>query len=324
MMGNGRLISIILCVGLTAMCMTGCGAAGDGGEPREADRIVEPVTAEDAEETEEEIMVDEKTDSGDVIDTERTGTDNASEEVSFEGSGLSILGDSISTFDGWIPEGCFAFYPIDGAVTDVSQTWWMQLLNETEIEMEICSDDSSSGSTCAGDSLSIDNPQYGCSDYRISLLTGKQGRMPDVIIVYMGTNDFIESVPPGDNDGTRPVEEGVIENFSDAYCLMLDKLASEYPAARIYCCTLLPVGDWGTEKPFVTFTNDLGLTSENYSEQIQVIAKNKGIPVIDLYHCGVEIDNLHVMTIDGVHPTPEGMKCMEQAVLNSMREAPPL
>lgn len=226
---------------------------------------------------------------------------------------LSILGDSISTFEGWIPDGNNVFYPQNGAVQDVSQTWWKILLDETDLVL--CANASSSGSACYGDSQAVD-VMVGCSDHRISQLAGADGKDPDIIIVYMGTNDLVMSVPMGDNDGLRPVDEGFVDNFSDAYTLILDKLEEQYPDAQIYCCTLLPVGDWGTDQPFVTFVNGENLTSEDYSDRIQTIAGNRGIPVIDLYHCGINIDNMPEMTSDGVHPTPEGMRRIADTVLN--------
>lgn len=280
MTGKNKRKNLLLCIGLIAMCMTGCGAVEAGVE---AEEIVEPIE----------------------------------EEISFEGLSLSILGDSISTYEGYIPEGYAVFFPLEGEVTDVSQTWWMKLLDDTG--MELCSNDSSAGSTCAGYSMSVDDPKYGCGGYRISALAGEQGKIPDVIIIYMGTNDLLTAVPLGDNDGTKWVSEGEIENFSDAYCLMLDKIASNYPISRIYCCTLPQIGDWGIDVPFVTFTNRIGLTSEDYSERIRIIAQNKGIRVLDLYSCGVNLDNMAEMTTDGVHFTPAGMEYIEHAMLNSMK-----
>lgn len=318
MVRKGKLMCILLCIGLLAVCMAGCGAVDNNVEINEDVRADETVETDKAAVTEEVIVEDEKADLGEISDTEQTDIENIKEEDTPKGPGLSILGDSISTYDGWIPEGFNVFYPFSGEVTDVSQTWWMQLLDD--MGMELCSNDSSSGSTCVGDSLAVGDPQYGCSTYRLSYLTGQEGRMPDIIIVYMGTNDLLQGIPMGDNDGTKLVEEGVIENFSDAYCLILDKMLNDYPAAQIYCCTLLPVGEWGVDQPFVTYTNGLGLTSEDYSKQIQLIAENKGIPVIDLYHCGIEIDNLLEMTSDGVHLTPDGMKCVESAILNGIGE----
>lgn len=280
MLRENKRKRLLLCIALIAVCMAGCGAVeADAG----TDEIVEPVE----------------------------------EEISFEGLSLSILGDSISTYEGYIPEGYAVFYPVVGDVTDVSQTWWMKLLDDTG--MELCSNDSSAGSTCVGYSMSVDDPRYGCGGYRISALAGEQGKIPDVIIIYMGTNDLLTAVPLGDNDGTKWVSEGEIENFSDAYCLILDKIASNFPISRIYCCTLPLVGEFDSKQGAVTFTNRIGLTSENYSERIRVIAQNKGIRVLDLYPCGVGLDNMAEMTTDGVHFTPAGMEYIEHAMLNSMK-----
>ncbi|MBQ6805865.1 MAG: SGNH/GDSL hydrolase family protein [Lachnospiraceae bacterium] len=231
---------------------------------------------------------------------------------------VSILGDSISTFDEWIPEGYQAFFPMNGEVTDVNQTWWKMVLDE--LEMELYVNGSSSGSTCVGDSASADNPKYGCSDYRIKALAGTDGASPDVIIVYMGTNDLVTSIPIGENDGTRAVEEGMIESFSDAYSLILDKLAANYPGAQIFCCTLAPVGDWGTEQPFVTFVNGQGLSAVEYSDSIKTIAGAKGYPVIDLQNCGITIDNMQQYVTDGVHLKPEGMVLIKDAIKKTLEE----
>lgn len=225
---------------------------------------------------------------------------------------LSVLGDSISTFETWIPEGYNCFYPENGELTSVEQTWWKMVLND--MEMELCANASSAGSTCVGDSLSTDNSKYGCSDFRMADLMGKSGEYPDIIIVYMGTNDFLVSIPLGDNDGMQYVEEGNIENFNDAYSLILDKLAANYPVADIFCCNLVPIGDWGTKREFEMMVNGQGLTSEDYSRRIEVIAAAKGCPVIDLQRCGITIDNMPQYVTDGVHLNPDGMELVRDAV----------
>ena len=317
----GRLISMLVCTGFLIACLAGCGAAAEDSGKAEYANTEEFYAVDDDVGTEGETMAEKisitdlETDS--ETEAEQAAAEDDEAEPSWEGMSLSVFGDSISTFDGYIPEGYGVFFPFDGEVTEVSQTWWMKLIEDTG--MELCANSSSAGSTCVGDSLSAENPKYGCSSFRISSLTGKQGKMPDVIIIYMGTNDLLTGVPIGDNDGTNLVEEGTVENFSDAYTLILDKVSSDYPTSQIYCCTLVPVGDWGTNVPYVTFTNHLGLTAEYYSMQIRIIAKNKGIPVLDLYHCGIEIDNLHEMTTDGVHLTPAGMECVERAILDGMK-----
>lgn len=324
MAGKSRLNNIFLCAVLMALYMSGCGMAEENsGKNSGTGKTVgenEAPAADDAAGMADEIAAEPEETSYIPAGGENNAVKDSETEMTLEGLGLSIMGDSISTYDGYIPEGFVVFYPQNGEVKDVSQTWWMKLLDDTG--MELCMNDSSSGSTCVGDSLDIDNPQYGCSGYRISLIAGKQGKMPDIIIVYMGTNDLLKGIPLGDNDGTQLVEEGMVENFSDAYTLILDQLESNYPMAQIYCCTLAPIGDWGTDRPFVIFENHLGLTSEDYSERIQIIADNKGIPVINLLHCGIEIDNLHEMTSDGVHFKPEGMEYIERAVLSGIGFTP--
>ena len=147
-----RRIGLLLC--LIMLTMPACTAA-DKEEPavRESSEATDeemPVTEKDTEATDEEMPVAEK-------DTENTGEEISEpvEEtesvrkpsVSVEkGMKLSILGDSISTFDGWIPEGNSAFYPQNGTVKEVSQTWWKLVLDE--LGLELYTNGSSSGSTC--------------------------------------------------------------------------------------------------------------------------------------------------------------------------------
>lgn len=283
-----------------AVCVcTGCGQEKNGYSGQQAASQKEDDAADSAETT------------GTAGENEGQGSSDGA-EADLEGLTVSIHGDSISTYENWIPYGYNNFYPMSGEVTDVLDTWWIQMFDDTG--MKLCANASSAGSTCAGDSTDAEDPQVGCDDFRVTDLSDQNGAYPDIIIVFMGTNDLLGNITLGDNDGTKAVEEGFIDNFSDAYALMLDKLENYYPAAEIYCCTLLQTGDYGTETPYVPFTNGQGLTAEDYSRRIETIAGNKGYPVVDLYHCGIETGNLQEMTSDGVHPTPEGMKCIAEAV----------
>lgn len=246
-------------------------------------------------------------------------TDSAQGNAQTEDDGkktVSIVGDSISTFDEWIPEGYYDFYPFNGEVGDVDQTWWKMVLDD--MDFKLCVNASSSGSTCIGDSLATDYPQHGCNHFRTSGLADENGVHPDIIIVYMGTNDFMQSVPIGDNDGTRHVEEGNIENFSDAYCLMLDKIKANYPESQIFCCNLTPVGGWKDDALRIC-PNGLGLTAQDYSRQIETIAAAKGYPVIDLKNCGITDENMSEYVSDGVHLNPEGMKLIRDVVVQCLR-----
>ena len=63
---------------------------------------------------------------------------------------ISILGDSYSTFQGYIPDGNEPWYytPVDTSRTDVdnvTQTWWWQVINQAGCLIE--KNDSYSGAT---------------------------------------------------------------------------------------------------------------------------------------------------------------------------------
>lgn len=287
-----RTILGVVCAVMASAALSGCGKSTES-----IDGMKVPETG--SEEGQDETEAPEKTVGAE--DTAEPG------RVTF-----SILGDSISTFRGYNPEGYSVFFPEFGDVAAVEETWWYQAADD--LDMELCVNASSSGATVAGDSTGTDDPQCGCNEFRTGGLAGPDGVCPDRIIIFMGTNDLLFGIPLGDNDGNREVEEGVVENFSDAYTLMLNKVQANYPSAEIYCCTLLPVGDYGTDTPYVAFVTDEKLTAADYSEAIIRIAGNRGLSVIDLSDCGITIENLYEMTSDGVHPTAAGMACIAEAV----------
>ena len=245
-----------------------------------------------------------------------TGTESQVDAAQLAGTTFSILGDSISTYQGYNPVGYSAFFPENGEVAAPEDTWWQRVADD--LELTLYANGSSAGATVAGDSTGTEDPQCGCNELRTNDLSGPEGACPDIIVIFLGANDMLKAVPLGDNDGTGLVDEGEVEAFSDAYTLMLDKVQANYPLAEIYCCTLLPMGDYGTETPYVEFVNGKGLTSADYGRVIARIAKNRGLSVIDLSDCGVAIENLHEMTSDGVHPTVEGMRCIAEAVKEAL------
>lgn len=245
-----------------------------------------------------------------------TGTERQADAVQLAGTTFSILGDSISTYQGYNPVGYYAFFPENGEVAEVEDTWWQRVADD--LELTLYANGSSSGATVAGDSTGAEDPQCGCNELRTNDLSGPEGACPDRIVIFLGTNDMLKAIPLGENDGTGLVDEGEVTTFSDAYTLMLDKVQANYPLAEIYCCTLLPVGDYGTDTPYVEFVNGAQLTSADYGKTIVQIAENRGLPVIDLSDCGITIENLHEMTSDGVHPTVEGMRCIAEAVKEAL------
>lgn len=239
--------------------------------------------------------------------------------VSLQGKKVSILGDSISTFTGTMPADYNIYYPESGDIPNAGQTWWGQLLANTG--MVLCRNASSANTDVTGNSLALDGSAPGCSIRRIVDLKGTDGSNPDVIIIYMGINDFARSRTLGSFTSPGVQTEGEVMVFTDAYELMLQKIKALYPTASIYCCTLLERCDLNgnTGAPAVNLNGD---TVADFNTQIKAIAKAYGASVIDFYNCGINYTNLSLFTVDSIHPTWIGAgvlgQCATQAVLSSV------
>ncbi len=327
-----------LCMAAVSLVFAGCGGRAGTAAQDSSQAGQESQDTEEHDGSEAADMTEDEKDQGtqerggsaaqESAETASEKTDNGQEEpasageetAQLAGKSISILGDSISTFRGHNPEGYAVFFPDYGAVQAVEDTWWHRVVDD--LELTLYQNGSNAGATVVGDSTGMEDPLCAVNELRTGALMGPQGACPDIILVYLGTNDLLNTVPMGENDGTVLVEEGEVETFSDAYSLMLDKLQAKYPLADIYCCTLLPVGDYGTETPYVEFVNGDELTAVDYSGTIVKIAKTRGLGVIDLQNCGVTIENLHEMTSDGVHPTADGMVCIAEAVKKALTKCP--
>ena len=108
--------------------------------------------------------------------------------TSLEGLKVSILGDSISTFyaagsemNSYYSGTNQFYYPIYSAtVKTVDLTWWYKLIKNNKMELGI--NNSWSGSCAYGTSSSA-----GQTDGRIDTID--ENGMPDIVIIYLGTND---------------------------------------------------------------------------------------------------------------------------------------
>lgn len=247
---------------------------------------------------------------------QETGPEPGEEGLPWSGKKVSICGDSISTFTGYIPDNYSQFYPQCGEIPTVEETWWMQVMERTGFEL--CSNASFSGSTVSGQSQDNHEGTYACGNQRIADLAGPEGSWPDVILVLMGTNDLLYSIPMGAYDGTSQVEEGYIQTFSEAYGLMLDKMHMWYPDAKIYCCTIMEVSQWDDAGNSFPFQNEHGLTAKNYNDCIKAVAQAKGAAVIDVFGCGVTYENAMEYTRDGVHPNAAGAALIADKVCEGL------
>jgi len=142
---------------------------------------------------------------------------------------VSILGDSYSTFEGYIPEGNVPWYgPSNTKQTDVKnvrQTWWWQLISEGGYILG--KNESYSGAT-------ISYTGYRGEDYSDrSFITRLPNLGPaDIILIFGGTNDSWCGAPLGEfvyNKLTR----GHLYEFRPALGKLLSETLNRYPGSRI-------------------------------------------------------------------------------------------
>ena len=286
-----------------SLFLSGCSLSPDGGETQSA-----PETGS----AEQSVSENSGGSSSSQSSQNQTPRD-------LSGLKLSILGDSIFTFDGYIPTDYNIFYPGSGDISTVEKTWWWQVMNATG--MELNANASSSNTTITGDSLDTTGSAPGCSTKRmIDLTPGDDGPAPDILIVFMGTNDFLRSVELGTFTEPSPQDEGVVNNFCDAYELMIQKLNALYPNAEIYFCTLLETnaGDVDEYPQSYPATNKNGNTIGDFNAEIATIASAYSYPVIDVHNCGITYETLDQYTSDGVHPNTEGAKLIAEYVTNAL------
>ena len=260
---------------------------------------------------------------------------------SLEGKKLSIIGDSISTFNGYIPTGYDYFYPKTGTgyVSSVDDMWWKKLADETGLS--ILKNASWSGSCVTNESTAYSTAQCASTNARINDLADN-GTNPDIIICYIGINDFFQvrsngtrySKALGDYTAltalsAQPEDEMQSETFypttfSEAYALMLGKIMTTYPSAKVYCCTLPEANPHnsnyqGDTDGFPVF-NQLStpLTLVSYNDRIRTLARNMGARIIELHDCGINYWNVNSYTQDGLHPLITGHELIKNKIKSAL------
>ena len=201
---------------------------------------------------------------------------------------VSVLGDSISTYEGYIPPNYKVYYDEDrqkiNGLTSVYDTWWAKV--NQYLKAYLCVNNSFSGSKVSGEFP-------GASSEKRASALHKMEHYPDVILVYMGTNDFGFGVP--------------LETFAKDYRKMLERLRENYPTARILCATI--ARSYMKENPDWKFHEMYGGTAlEEYNQAIRdAVNERDDIVLMDLPEEGMRYE-----TLDGTHPTRRGHEELAQ------------
>lgn len=145
---------------------------------------------------------------------------------SFQCGKLSIIGDSISTYneEGYKIEGYRMYYP-NYDVNDVKKTYWGRLLENNHGEIEVNA--SWSGSCVTNVRAGVGYPSL-CD--RIPLIGN-----PDTIIIALGTNDSNDNASIGAYAYDASITELNESKFAQAYIKGIKMIQSTYPNARIIC-----------------------------------------------------------------------------------------
>lgn len=200
---------------------------------------------------------------------------------------VSVLGDSYSTYEGWVtPDTNISWYkpvPKEGRPTDVTrveQTWWKIFLDRNGYELE--RNNSYSGAT-------VCNTGYGKNDYSdrsfVTRLTNIGN--PDMILILGGGNDSYANSPLGEyvwSDWT-PKQ---LYSYRPATAYMISELQRLHPNAEI-----------------VVIVND-DMQPEYINTMIEVSK-----------HYGVKHFLLHDIERMSIHPDAKGMV----AIADQLQEA---
>lgn len=217
---------------------------------------------------------------------------------------FSILGDSISTLEGYSVPYYAAYYAGERKsacnVYIPEDTWWGQVIERLGGELLVNNSFSSSTVCCLTE---YEIQSYACSDERTSSLD-KNGIVPDVIMIFTGTNDWGHGIAPSADAGTDP--KALV--FGDSYTEMLKKLQKNYPDAELWCFTI-PVSMQSLRTNTYSKRHFKYPVSE-YCRQIRACARECGCRLIDIAGVINEFS-----TVDGFHPNKKGMKTIFDAVM---------
>ena len=216
---------------------------------------------------------------------------------------ISVYGDSISTYEGYNPQGYLVYYDKNyqrqNHLTDVSLTWWHRVI--TFLGGELCVNNSYSGSKVSGISFPA-----GTSMERIDHLGD-----PDVILVFLGLNDYGYAVPLREN---RKENVSDIQFFAPAYECMLSRLRAAHPSAEVMVSTLMmsrmkEYDGWGFP------THYRGGSFEDFNDVIRSTCRACGCMLVDTASQGIRYQSL-----DGTHPDEVGHEEIAVAWINCLKE----
>ena len=240
---------------------------------------------------------------------------------------LSILGDSISTYTGVSNDpnanstlkGGAIYYNAGTLGVYQNDIWWQQAVDQRDLKLLV--NNSWSGSCVFKERSGT----IGAYLDRCVQLHSNAGEEPDLIAVYLGTNDFWTFPDALGTAGAIDYDSLIVEddqrvNYAvptttcEAYAIMLHKMKQRYPDAEVYCFTLLPRGNQSAAKVQLL---------QEFNDSLKQIAARFGAYTVDLYNdCGIKADeNFQFYVADNaLHPGLAGMDAITGCFMSSMMD----
>lgn len=200
---------------------------------------------------------------------------------------VSILGDSYSTFDGYVTPATNEMWYYQGNrgsndVEDVTQTWWWQFIKNNGYRL--CVNNSWSGAT-------IGYYGYDGNDYSMRSFITRSDNLgcPDLIFIFGGTNDSWAGAPIGEYKYENLRRDDFF-SYRPALAYLLDHMQKRYPNVELV----------------FLINSEL---SKDITESTQKICD----------HYGVKWILLHDIDKQSGHPSQKGMKAIAEQIAEKLK-----
>ena len=159
-------------------------------------------------------------------------------QKNYKNAAISIIGDSYSTYNKWIPDGYPTWYSEEGNVLEnnvdsVTKTWWYKLAKE--LKASILVNNSYSGSTICNTGYSGADASATSFITRMKKWNGEDRKVdpkPNLLVIMGGTNDTWAGSPVGSVQYSGWTNNDLKEVLP-AFCYMLDYLLKWNPGVTI-------------------------------------------------------------------------------------------
>ncbi len=254
-----------------------------------------------------------------------------------KGKTLSVLGDSISTFENasngkaasttnsTIKDNV-AYYTSEKTNVTLDKTWWKQV--EAKTGMKILVNNSYSNSNIFDPKYKNSNVGYLSRAVNLHDNTGNNsGEKPDIIAIYLGTNDvskhsshlglaedinYKKLIKKSNGKTTYAKPTTVCE----AYAIMIHKIKAAYPKAEIYCFNILPRRG---------ATDTLAQAISDFNDSIRIIADYYECNYVNLNKCsGITASRLvndRYLHDKLLHPNKKGMSAIANAFIDELNRS---